>query len=345
MHSKPIIGITMGDPAGIGPEVVVKAVTEKRVRQVCHPLIFGSYQVIRSAARKYLKGTRVGRIAWPEDVRNSKEDISVLTSTSLDYRGVRIGTITRLSGKMAADSVFSATQFAVSGQIDALVTAPLSKKGLQLAGYDFRGHTELLAYLMATREYAMMFVSSDYKVALVTTHLPLSEVSGTLTKRLILGKLAVTQRTLERWFGIKRPSIGVCALNPHCGEEGIFGSEERRLIIPAIRSARKMGIRAVGPYSADTIFSPGISKGFDCILAMYHDQGLIPLKIRGLGESVNVTIGLPIIRTSPDFGTALDIAGQGMADPRGMTNAILLSCQIAKKVKSNPSFFHHASNA
>jgi 4-hydroxythreonine-4-phosphate dehydrogenase len=329
MSSKPIIGITMGDPAGIGPEVVVRAVTDGRVARSCNPIVIGSHQTIFSAARKFLKKMPARRITWPEDAKDSEEGINLLDCSGFNQGKVKTGKITRLSGRMAADSVFCATQLALSGQIDGMVTAPLSKKGLHLAGYDFPGHTELLAYLTATSSYAMMFVSKRYRVALVTTHLPLADVTRNVSGKMILDKLAVTQTALQTYFGIERPKIGVCALNPHCGEEGILGSEERRIIIPAIKAARRKRIRADGPFSSDTIFSPGVSGDFDCILAMYHDQGLIPVKMRGLGEAVNVTIGLPIIRTSPDFGTALDIAGKGVADPKGMINAILLAARMA----------------
>jgi 4-hydroxythreonine-4-phosphate dehydrogenase len=332
-RGKPIIGITMGDPAGIGPEVAVKAAVDKKVTRACHPLIFGSHPLVFSAGKKFLKTTSIRKIIWPEDVRSSKEGINVIACSKLDHRKVKIGRISKISGKMAADSVFCATQSALSGQIDAMVTAPLSKKGLHLAGYDFPGHTQLLAYLTATRNYAMMFVSKTYKVVLVTTHLPLAEVARSITKKKILKKLLVSRQALEKYFEIKRPKIGVCALNPHCGEAGILGSEERRIIIPAIDAAQIMKIKAFGPFSSDTIFSPRISREFDCILAMYHDQGLIPLKMGALGDAVNVTIGLPIIRTSPDFGTAVDIAGKGRADPRGMINAILLAARMVRKTK------------
>jgi 4-hydroxythreonine-4-phosphate dehydrogenase len=332
--SKPIIGITLGDPAGIGPEVVVKAVTNREIKRVCHPLVIGSEQVILSAAKRFLKKPSVRKLVWVEEIRNSTADINVLVSSSPDPSKLKTGKITRLSGKIAADSVFCAVQFALSHQIDAVVTAPLSKKGLYLAGYNFPGHTELLAYLTATAKFAMMFFSEEYKIVLATTHLPLSEVSKRLSKKLILEKLVITQETMQRYFGIKKPIIGVCALNPHGSEEGIFGNEERKYIIPAIQSACRLGIKAHGPFPADTIYSPRIAKGFDCILAMYHDQGLIPLKMIGLGEAVNLTIGLPIIRTSPDFGTALDIAGKGVADPQGMINAILLAVKLTGKTKN-----------
>jgi 4-hydroxythreonine-4-phosphate dehydrogenase len=355
MQKKPIIGITMGDPAGIGPEVVVKALMDKKVRQSCFPLVFGSYDIIFSTAKKLLKKINLRKITWVEDIfENSRECINVLDCTRFNHTKVRTGKITKLSGRMAADCVVYAVQFALSYQIDAMVTAPLSKKGLHLAGYDFPGHTEFLGYLTATQKFAMMFVSDRYKVVLVTTHLPLSEVAKAISKKLILEKIMLAEETLKKHFGIKKPKIGVCALNPHAGEEGIFGIEEKKFILPAIRSAQKMGIKAFGPYPADTIFrmvrlSPlhigervrlkippkagvrGISHGFDCIVAMYHDQGLIPLKMAGLGNAVNVTIGLPIIRTSPDFGTALDIAGKGIADPKGMINAILLATQMSKQ--------------
>jgi 4-hydroxythreonine-4-phosphate dehydrogenase len=326
MLKKPIVGITMGDPAGIGPEVVVKALMNKKVRQSCLPLVFGSYSIIFSAVKKFLRRVNLRKITWVEEAWNSEASINVLDCTRFDHRKVKPGKITKLSGRMAADSVIYAVQFTLSNQIDAMVTAPLSKKGLRLAGYDFPGHTEFLAYLTATKRFAMMFVSYRFKVVLVTTHLALSEVVKAISTKQILEKIFLAEETLRKYFGVKKPKIGVCALNPHAGEEGIFGTEEQKIILPAIKLARKKGIKAFGPYPADTIFS----KGFDCIVAMYHDQGLIPLKMAGLGNAVNVTIGLPIIRTSPDFGTALDIAGKGKADPKGMVNAILLASQMSK---------------
>jgi len=342
----------MGDPAGIGPEVVVKALMDKKVRQSCHPLVFGSYNIIFSTVKKFLGRVNLRKITWVEEMaeggKDSKECINVFDCTRFNHTKVRPGKITKLSGRMAADCVIYAVQFALSDQIDAMVTAPLSKKGLHLAGYDFPGHTEFLAYLTATQKFAMMFISDRYKVVLVTTHLALSEVAKAISKKLILEKIILAEEALKKYFGVKKPKIGVCALNPHAGEGGIFGTEEKKFILPAIKLAQKRGIKTFGPYPSDTIFrmvslsnhsippsaglslSPRLSQGFDCIVAMYHDQGLIPLKMGGVGNAVNVTIGLPIIRTSPDFGTALDIAGKGIADPKGMINAILLAAQMSK---------------
>jgi 4-hydroxythreonine-4-phosphate dehydrogenase len=358
MLRKPIIGITMGDPAGIGPEVVVNALLDKKVRQSCYPLVFGSYNIIFSTAKRLLKRINLRKVTWVEDVKDSMGSINVLDCTRFDHTNIRSGKITKLSGRMAADSVIYAVQFALSNQIDAMVTAPLSKRGLHLAGYDFPGHTEFLAYLTATLKFAMMFVSDKFsargatpaggqgsasgrKVVLVTTHLALSEVAKTISKKRILEKIILAEKTLRKYFGVKKPKIGVCALNPHAGEEGLFGTEEKKIILPAIKLAQKRGIKAFGPYPADTIFSippsaglslsPRLGQSFDCIIAMYHDQGLIPLKMAGLGNATNVTIGLPIIRTSPDFGTALDIAGKGVADPKGMINAILLAMEMARQ--------------
>jgi 4-hydroxythreonine-4-phosphate dehydrogenase len=361
MRKKPIIGITMGDPAGIGPEVVVKALVDKKVKQSCFPLVFGSYNIIFSAVKRFLGRVNLRKITWVEEIiedprkaeEDSEESINILDCTRFNHTKVRPGKVTKLSGRMAADCVIYAVQFALSEQIDAMVTAPLSKKGLHLAGYDFPGHTEFLAYLTATQKFAMMFVSKKYKVVLVTTHLALSQVTSAISKKQILEKIILAEETLRKYFGVKKPKISVCALNPHAGEQGIFGTEEKRFILPAIKLAQRRGIKAFGPYPADTIFrmvrlSPlpsgeracpersrrdrvrGGSQGFDCIVAMYHDQGLIPLKMGGLGNAVNVTIGLPIIRTSPDFGTALDIAGKGIADTKGMINAILLAAQMSK---------------
>jgi 4-hydroxythreonine-4-phosphate dehydrogenase len=323
----------MGDPAGIGPEVTVKAATDRRVLRACHPVVLGSYQLMFSAVGKFIKSPAVRRIVCPEEAKISGGGISVLNCTDLNHGKIETRKVTKLSGRMAADSVFCAVGLALSGQIDALVTAPLSKKGLRLAGYDFPGHTELLAYLTATSRYAMMFVSLHRKVVLVTTHLPLAEVARNISRKVILDKLEVTHAALQKHFGLKRPRIGVCGLNPHCGEEGVLGSEERRIIVPAVKAARRKRMRVDGPFPSDTIFSPAMATNFDCILAMYHDQGLIPLKMRGLGEAVNVTIGLPIVRTSPDFGTALDIAGKGLADHKGMVNAILLAVRMARETK------------
>jgi 4-hydroxythreonine-4-phosphate dehydrogenase len=327
MH-KPKIGITMGDPAGIGPEIVVKALKSSEIRRKCIPVIFGSYEIISQTAKRYAKNLRIIKIESLDEIEESK--INLFDCTSINPKQIKIGEINYSSSKMAIDSLLACASACLDKKIDAMVTAPLSKKGLHLAGYSFPGHTELLANLTKSKSFAMMFVADKLKVILATTHLPLSEVSKHLSVKLILEKIKLANFGLKSIFKIKNLKIGVCALNPHAGENGIFGKEEKKIIIPAINLARKEKINALGPYPADSIFSPKISAKFDCILAMYHDQGLIPLKILGIGNAVNLTLGLPFIRTSPDHGTALDIAGKGIANSKGMISAIKLAIRLSK---------------
>jgi len=325
----PKIGITMGDPAGIGPEVVVKALKSVEIRKNCIPVIFGSYGIILQAARKYAKNLKITKIESLDEIEESK--INLFDCTNMNPKKIKTGKLNYVSGKMAIDSVLACAVACLNKKIDAMVTAPLSKKGLHLAGYNFPGHTELLACLTKSKSFAMMFVAEKFKVILATTHLSLSEVSKHLSTKLILEKMELANFGLKSIFKIKKPRIGVCALNPHAGESGIFGKEEKKVILPAINLAGERKINVFGPYPADSIFSPKISTKFDCILAMYHDQGLIPLKISGIGNAVNLTLGLPFIRTSPDHGTAPDIAGKGKADPKGMKRAIQLAIHLSQK--------------
>jgi 4-hydroxythreonine-4-phosphate dehydrogenase len=329
MRRKPILGITMGDPAGIGPEVVVKSIIRPEVKRICVPLVFGSIGVFRQLIKKYAGGCRLNRVYSVEEMDTSEKVINILHCTDLDYEKVRIGKINKTSGSMAATCLVYAVQFALAQEIDVIVTAPLSKKGLRLAGYDFPGQTEMIAFLTASTKFGMMFVGDDLKVMLATTHLPLSMVGKKINSRTVFEKIELTDKVLRFLFGIRKPKIGVCALNPHSGEEGLFGKEEKKGILPAVKKAQKKRINVSGPFAADSLFNPAHSSEFDCIVAMYHDQGLIPMKIEGLGSSVNLTAGVPIIRTSPDFGTALDIAGKGEANPEGMIKAIKLATTLA----------------
>ena len=328
---KPVIGVTMGEPAGIGPEVVIKSILRPEVRKVCVPVVFGSTKIIRYAARKFVKKVKVEEIFELDRIENRPNLIRVFPCYNLDYKGISPGRVTKTSGHAAAHSVFAAANVALSGDVDAMVTAPLTKKGLALAGYDFKGHTDFLAFICGVKKYAMIFVGQKLKVVLVTTHIPLSQVSKSITAKKVTEKIDLADQMLRRIFSIKKPKIGVCGLNPHAGEEGILGKEEKKVILPAVRSAVKKGIRAYGPLPSDSIFSPVVVRKFDCIVAMYHDQGIIPFKTQGLGQAVNLTWGLPFIRTSPDHGTAFDIAWKGKADPKGMINAILLAARLSRK--------------
>ncbi len=232
---------------------------------------------------------------------------------------------------MAGTFIEQAVQAVRKGEIDAVVTAPISKEHLQLAGYRYPGHTEFLAALSQVREVRMMMAGPKLRVVLATIHEPLNKVSSLLTIGLILKTIEMTDRSLRQWFGIRRPRITVAALNPHAGESGIFGNEERKIILPAVFRARKKGIDVSGPYAADTVFYRALRGEFDAVVAMYHDQGLIPLKLLYFEEAVNITLGLPFIRTSVDHGTAFDIAGKGIADPSNMIAAIKMAVQLVKK--------------
>lgn len=324
----------MGDPAGIGPEVVVKSIISPEVRKNCIPLVFGSIGIFNKAVKRYAKGYKLHRVYSVEELNTVEKVISILHCTDLDYKKVKPGKVNKTSGSMAATCLVYAVQFALAQEIDGIVTAPLSKKGLKLAGYDFPGQTEMIGFLTASTKFGMMFVRDDLKIILVTTHLPLSMVSKKINSKTVFEKIELADKVLRFLFKIRKPRIGVCALNPHSGEGGLFGKEEKKAILPAIRKAQRKRINAVGPFAADSLFNPERSSGFDCIVAMYHDQGLIPMKIKGLGSSVNLTAGVPIIRTSPDFGTALDIAGKGKADPEGMIKAIMLAARLTKSSKN-----------
>jgi 4-hydroxythreonine-4-phosphate dehydrogenase len=333
MRRTPILGITMGDPAGIGPEVVVKSIINPQIKRVCAPLIFGSKDVFTDMVDKYAQGYKLNQVYSVKELNKEVKVINILHCTDLDYKRIKIGKINETSGSMAATSLIYAVQFALAREIDGMVTAPLSKQGLKLAGYDFPGQTEMIAFFTASTKFGMMFIRDDLKLILVTTHLPLSRVSREINSRKVFDKIELADKVLRFLFRIKSPQIGVCALNPHSGEGGLFGKEEKRVILPAIRKAQRRDIKVRGPFAADSLFSEELSSKFDCIVAMYHDQGLIPMKIKGLGSSVNLTAGIPIIRTSPDFGTALDIAGKGKADPEGMIKAMILTINLTKSTR------------
>jgi 4-hydroxythreonine-4-phosphate dehydrogenase len=283
---KPRVALTVGDPAGIGPEIVEKAAADPGVLAVCEPVIFDA-----------------------------------------PFSGP-IGEVSEEGGRAAYDTVVRAVEAAKKGEVDAVATAPLSKLALSKAGLKWRGHTDLIAHLCGTKRVAMMFYAPTLKVVLMTVHVPLKTVHALLTKRLVEDIIAITAESLPR-FGITEPRLAVAGLNPHAGEGGLLGSEDRRTLVPAILAMQEAGIQVSGPYSADTVFVRASRGEFDCVLACYHDQGLIPVKLLAFGQAVNVTIGLPIIRTSVDHGTAFDIAGKGVADPSSMVEAILLAAKLA----------------
>ncbi len=308
----PTVGITMGDPAGIGPEVIVKALASGQLDDLCHPVIIGSTAVLHRAGG---------------------EKLSIVDCTRVDLRKIRPGQVSPAAGQAAAESLMAATKMALDGKLDAVVTAPICKQALHLAGHRYPGQTEFLANLTGTKRFAMMLVTGNLRVVLVTTHLPLSRVSEAITTTLVRSTIRLAHSALRELFDIRQPRVAVCALNPHAGDGGVFGNEDQKRIAPAIRETSRQGILVQGPFPADTLFAPSTSSEFDVVVAMYHDQGLIPIKMGGFGSAVNITLGLPIIRTSPDHGTAFEIAGKGRANPGSMIKAIQMAVRMARRRK------------
>ncbi len=287
---KPRIALTVGDPAGIGPEIVAKAAADPRVREACDPIVFESAPAAPVA---------IGRIS-PE------------------------------AGRAAHDTIVRAVEAASNGDVDAIATAPVNKAAFAKAGLPWKGHTDLLAHLCGTSRVAMMFHAPELKVVLMTVHVPLRDVPSLITRARVDETIELTREAMAL-FGIERPRLAIAGLNPHAGEGGVLGGEEDAVLAPAIAAARDRGADVSGPFPADTVFVRASKGEFDCVLACYHDQGLIPVKLLAFGHAVNVTIGLPIIRTSVDHGTAFDIAGQGVADPGSMIEAVLLAARMAAR--------------
>jgi 4-hydroxythreonine-4-phosphate dehydrogenase len=334
MARKPIVAVTMGDPAGIGPEVVRKALADPRIKRACNPLILGDWEVLQHAWRS--KNNAAKLVCWQPGqallpLLKSPCAAVVCALSSLSARESRPGFPTRAGGHAVYRYITVAAKLALSGVVDAIATAPLSKSILQDAGYNYPGHTELLADLSRTTECRMMLIGKKLRVVLVTGHVAFTKVARGLSREGIGTTLELAHRSLRQFFGIARPRLAVAALNPHGGEEGIFGDEERAVIAPAVRAAKRRGIQAAGPFPADSLFHQAVRGDYDAVVCMYHDQGLIPLKLHHFFGGVAVTLGPPFIRTSVDHGTAYDIAGQGKADPSSMKEAILLAARLARR--------------
>jgi 4-hydroxythreonine-4-phosphate dehydrogenase len=324
----------MGDPAGIGPEVVLKAVAEPEVQAVCFPIIVGDAQLLAHTARTLdlQSGYDIVRRGEPVPERPSGPVIYHLDNVS-GY--IEPGIESGAAGKAAAGYIEAAVELCGSGQIDAIATAPINKRALFLGGFSFPGHTEFLAFLTATEDYAMAFVASNLRIVLLSTHVPLAEAIRLVEKDRVIRVVRLAIRELRRW-GIERPRIAVAALNPHGAEGGLFGVEESSEILPAVESFRGTADTIVsGPYSADTVFLRASRGEFDAVISCYHDQAMIPVKCLSFGEAVNVTMGLPFIRTSVDHGTAFDIAGKGLAEHSSMMAAIILAAQLASRTEDS----------
>ena len=323
----PLLGITLGDPAGIGPEVAIRAVISTRVRNICKPVMLGDVRIIERAVKDVACAWPIEAFQPTDNLRQVVQKIRGRKLIVLDLGGapagqIKLGRLSAVAGRAAYDWVVAGALLALRKEIDALVTAPLNKEAVLRAGIKgFKGHTELLAAMGKTKRYAMMLAGGNLRVVLVTTHVAMNRISRLLSTDLVLEKIELVQEYLIR-RGIEKPKIAVAALNPHAGEGGAFGDQEKRLIEPAVSSAHQKGIHVTGPFPADTLFSRHQVHPYDAIVVMYHDQGLIPLKLLSFGKGVNITLGLPFVRTSPDHGTAFELAGTGRADPGSMIEAI-----------------------
>ncbi|MBI5525706.1 MAG: 4-hydroxythreonine-4-phosphate dehydrogenase PdxA [Deltaproteobacteria bacterium] len=319
-----VVGVTMGHPSGIGPEVVVKSLCDASAAQM-RVVVFGDAAVLERAAASRGLSRRFRRAVVSGLA-------GIVEVSALRERESRPGAPSEAGSLAQVDYIKEAVAWALDGRVAALSTAPISKAGMQTGGCNFPGHTELLARLAGVNDTAMMFAGRRLRVVLVTTHVPLSDVPAILTRELILRRLRLAARGMRVLFRSPRPRVGVAALNPHGGEDGRIGREEVRVIAPAVEAARKEGIDASGPHPADTLFFAAMRGGFDLALAMYHDQAMIAVKSAGIGRSVNITLGLPFVRTSPDHGTAFDIAAKGRADAAGMARAIRAAAGLAPRL-------------
>src|SRR6266536_1599153 len=329
-RSLPRIAITMGDPAGIGPEVVLKAIVEEEIRRICIPVIIGDAQLLAHTARTLDLQCGYDIVRKEEPFPDHFSDPVIF---HLDNIGgfIEPGIESGAAGKAAAGYIEAAVQLCAAGSVDAIATAPINKRALFLGGYSFPGHTEFLAHLTGSEEYAMAFVAANLRIVLLSTRVPLAEAIRMVERDRIMRVISLTHRELKRW-GLERPRLAVAALNPHGAEGGLFGIEEASEIAPAIEACHGVeGINVHGPFSADTVFLRASRGEFDAVIACYHDQAMIPVKCLSFGEAVNVTLGLPFIRTSVDHGTAFDIAGKGIAEHSSMVAAIKLAAELSLK--------------
>jgi len=324
----PRIGITMGDPAGIGPEVVLKAVAEEEIRRACIPVIIGDAQLLAHTARTLDLQSGYDIVRADEPFPEHSEPVIYHLDNIAGF--IEPGIESGAAGKAAGGYIEAAVELCAAGSIDAVATAPINKRALFLGGYSFPGHTEFFAHLTGAEDYAMAFVAGNLRIVLLSTHVPLAEAIRLVERDRIVSRIYLTNRELQRW-GIEKPRIAVAALNPHGAEGGLFGVEEASEILPAIDSCRRDEINVQGPFSADTVFLRASRGEFDGVIACYHDQAMIPVKCLSFGEAVNVTLGLPFIRTSVDHGTAFDIAGKGLAEHSSMVAAIKLAAELSTR--------------
>jgi 4-hydroxythreonine-4-phosphate dehydrogenase len=320
-EKRPIFAITIGDPAGIGSEVVVKALSKKEIYDMCRPLVVGESATMRAVVRLVNKSLSLHVVEKATDTRGEFGFIDVLDMHNLDWDKVEIGRVSAECGRASMEFIDRAMHLALDREVRGIVTAPINKEATMLAGYPGLGHLEYIAKATGATEYATMLATGNLRCVHLTTHCSLRQACDYVKQERILGRLKLTDSSFRQW-GFGKPRIGVAGLNPHAGEEGMFGRAEIDEIAPAVKAAVSLGIDARGPFPADSIFNRAINGEFDAVVVMFHDQGHIPVKVHGFEKSVSVALGLPILRTAVDHGTAFDIAGKGIANAESMEEAI-----------------------
>ncbi|MFU2122075.1 4-hydroxythreonine-4-phosphate dehydrogenase PdxA [Gallibacterium anatis] len=326
---KPVLGITMGDAAGIGAEIIVKSLADKHLYEIAQPIVIGDKKMMQRALDLLQSPLKINVVENLDNLNTKYGTIDLIdldnVSADLPYSQVD-----PRAGKAAYEYVEKAVQYAMANKVQAVVTAPLNKEALHAGGKMFPGHTEILAQLSGTKDYSMMLVSEKLRVIHVTTHVQLRKACDLVKKERVLTVIKLADEN-AKMLGFKQPRVAVAGLNPHSGENGMFGDEDRKEIVPAVEAAKQLGINASGPIPPDTVFHRAANLNeFDIVVVMYHDQGHIPIKLLGFDTGVNVTVGLPFIRTSVDHGTAFPIAGKGIADSKSMTESLYLAAQMAQ---------------
>ena len=328
---RPLLALTMGDPVGVGPEIIVKALTDARIYQLCRPLVIGDLPALERARQMLDPALKINLADSPEAGHYRLGTIDLAALSQLQPGDLRYGEPTPASGKAMVSYILTAIDLALLKKVAGIVTGPISKLSMNLSGHAYPGHTELLAEKTGAPEYAMMLAGGDFRVVLATIHCALAEVPRLLNRDGLLRLFRLTVKALAQDFGLEGVPLAVAALNPHAGEGGMFGREEEEIILPAVREAQAQGLPIQGPFPADTLFWRHRQGDFAAVVCMYHDQGLIPLKLLHFMDGVNVTLGLPIIRTSVDHGTAYDLAGTGQAASLSLKAAITVAAGMAAR--------------
>ncbi len=337
----PLVAVTMGDPAGIGPEVVVKAIHSGECFKDCRPVVVGGREIMGEACRRFATHMRIRSISIEDAPAEFDPSVLYLVEAfGADLKRVVPGSHSATTGRAAASTVRHAAKLALDGKVRAITTAPISKEAFLDLGIAFAGHTEFLGNLCEAKRCVPMFISPRLRVTTVTTHLPLNRVSRSVTKARVLDVIELTQIAMQKFFARRQPRIAVSGLNPHCGEAGHIGTEERDRIKPAVERAKESGIDVHGPFSGDTVFMRAVNEEFDVVIAMYHDQGLAPVRTLGRGKVVNLSLGIPFLRTSVEHGTAPDIAWKGVASEESMVAAIRTAGRMASRLPQGRIDWH-----